>query len=148
MSSAMSDIRYVTTIEDIDWPTLRDDLVADDFHNGRTVDELRRSFLNSGATAFAKLDGRTIGKARALTDGVCNAYVVDVWTHSAHRRQGIATRLMRELESQLEGQHVCLFTDDALQFYERIGYVHRGPALERVIGRWLKRFDPPPVGED
>jgi ribosomal protein S18 acetylase RimI-like enzyme len=48
-----------------------------------------------------------------LSDGVCNAYVVDIWTHSAFRRQGIAHRLMSLLEDKLEGQHVYLFTDDA-----------------------------------
>jgi ribosomal protein S18 acetylase RimI-like enzyme len=46
--------------------------------------------------------------------------VVDVWTHSAFRRQGIAHRLMRLLEDELEGQHVYLFTDDAKVFYDRL----------------------------
>ena len=140
----MGGVSFHSELHQVDWVQLRDALVADDFHNGRTVEELERSFSNSGVCAFAAFDGRTVGTARALTDGVCNAYVVDVWTQSSLRRRGIGHGLMRHLEAQLDGQHVCLFTDDALAFYEAIGYVHRGPALERVVGRWLGRFDPPP----
>ena len=32
--------------------------------------------------------------ARLLSDGVCNAYLVDVWTMSVYRRQGIASRMI------------------------------------------------------
>jgi predicted GNAT family acetyltransferase len=74
-----------------------------------------------------------------VSGGVCNASVVDVWTHSAFRRQGIAHRLMRLLEDELEGQHVYLFTDDAKVFYDRLGYKRRGVGLEKVVGTWLKR---------
>jgi predicted GNAT family acetyltransferase len=65
--------------------------------------------------------------------------VVDVWTHSAFRRQGIARRLLSLLEEELEGQHVYLFTDDAEAFYDCIGYKRRGVGLEKVVGTWLKR---------
>jgi ribosomal protein S18 acetylase RimI-like enzyme len=87
-------ITYTKSAEGVNWPQLRDDLVQDHFHNGRTAEDLARSFANSYAVAFAWAEGRVIGKARALSDGVCNAYVVDVWTHSAFRCQGIARRLM------------------------------------------------------
>lgn len=136
----MYDITFSQTTDGIDWARLKDDLLADDFDNGRTPDELRRSFENSAVVAFARLDGRIIGKARALSDGVCNAYVVDVWTHSDYRRRGIASRLMRLLEEQLDGQHIYLFTDDAEAFYRRLGYRPQGIGMSVVVGRWLKRF--------
>lgn len=142
----MFNITYSTTTANIDWEQLTADLRADDFDNGRTPDELRRSFENSAAVAFAKVasstrDGdRIIGKARALSDGVCNAYVVDVWTHSDYRRRGIATRLMRLLEEQLEGQHIYLFTDDAEAFYRALGYRPQGVGMSLVVGKWLNRY--------
>ncbi len=136
----MYDITFSQTTDGIDWARLKDDLLADDFDNGRTPDELRRSFENSAVVAFARLDGRIIGKARALSDGVCNAYVVDVWTHSDYRRRGIASRLMRLLEEQLDGQHIYLFTDDAEAFYRSLGYRPQGIGMSVVVGRWLKRF--------
>ena len=136
----MFDITFSQTTDGIDWAQLKDDLTADDFDNGRTPDELRRSFENSAVVAFARLDGRIIGKARALSDGVCNAYVVDIWTHSDYRRRGIASRLIRLLEEQLDGQHIYLFTDDAEAFYRSLGYRPQGMGMSVVVGRWLKRF--------
>jgi predicted GNAT family acetyltransferase len=141
----MFDVTYTQTTDGVDWEQLTADLQADDFDNGRTPDELRRSFENSAVVAFAKVsssthDGdRVIGKARALSDGVCNAYVVDVWTHSDYRRRGIASRLMRLLEKGLEGQHVYLFTDDAEPFYKSLGYRRQGIGMSIVVGRWLGR---------
>ena len=135
----MFNITYSKTTGNIDWEQLTADLRADDFDNGRTPDELRRSFENSAAVAFARYSDRIIGKARALSDGVCNAYVVDVWTCSNYRRQGIGTRLMRLLEEQLEGQHIYLFTDDAEAFYRTLGYQPQGVGMSVVVGRWLNR---------
>ena len=135
----MFDITYTQTTDGVDWTQLTADLQADDFDNGRTPDELRRSFENSAVVAFAWADGRIIGKARALSDGVCNAYVVDVWTHSDYRRRGIASRLMRLLEEGLDGQHIYLFTDDAEDFYHSLGYRRQGTGMGVVVGRWLRR---------
>ena len=136
----MFDITYSKTTGGVDWEQLTATLQADDFDNGRTPDELRRSFDNSAAVVFARHDNRIIGKARALSDGVCNAYVVDVWTHSDYRRRGIATRMMRLLEEELDGQHVYLFTDDAEAFYHGLGYRRQGEGMGMVVGRWLKRL--------
>lgn len=136
----MFDIIYSRTTGGIDWEQLTATLQADDFDNGRTPDELRRSFENSAVVVFARHGNRVIGKARALSDGVCNAYVVDVWTHSDYRRRGIATRMMRLLEEELDGQHVYLFTDDAEAFYYGLGYRRQGEGMGMVVGRWLKRL--------
>ena len=55
--------------------------------------------------------------ARLLSDGVCNAYLVDVWTASSHRRQGIAAQMLRLLIDAVPGQHIGLQTDDAQALY-------------------------------
>jgi predicted GNAT family acetyltransferase len=137
----MFDITYTQSTAGVDWAQLKADLEADDFDNGRTPDELRRSFENSAVVVFAWHMGRIIGKARALSDGVCNAYVVDVWTHSDYRRRGIATQMMQLLAEGLEGQHIYLFTDDAEEFYHALGYRRQGVGMSIVVGKWLKRFD-------
>ncbi|CUS03633.2 GCN5-related N-acetyltransferase [Candidatus Promineifilum breve] len=136
----MSEITFTQTLDGVDWARLKTDLQADDFDNGRTPDELRRSFENSAVIAFAWDGDRVIGKARALSDGVCNAYVVDVWTHSDYRRRGVASRLMRLLAEQLDGQHIYLFTDDAEAFYHQLGYRPQGTGMGFVVGKWLKRL--------
>ncbi len=114
-------------------------LARDNFDNGRTPEQLRRSFENSYAGVIACDGERIIGTARVLSDGVCNAYVVDVWTLSEYRRRGVARTMLRMLEAVLEGQHVYLFTDEAMAFYKKLGYDEQPTGLSKVVGRWLRR---------
>ena len=81
----------------VDWAAMTSDLRADDFDNGRTPAALRRSFEQSQHVAIAWDGDDAIGTARLLSDGVCNAYLVDVGTRSTHRRQGVATAMLRDL---------------------------------------------------
>ncbi len=135
----MGEITYHRSCEGIDWKAFRATLMADNFHNGRTAEEYERSARNSQANCFAFDDRRIVGNARMLSDGVCNAYIVDVWTHTEYRRKGIASTMMRLLLQDLGGQHVCLLTDDHHQFYESLGFEEQPVAMSQVIGTWLKR---------
>jgi predicted GNAT family acetyltransferase len=130
-------VRVDSTLDGIDWTAVRADLSADDFDNGRTPDALRRSFEQSPHVAIARDGDRVVGMARLLSDGVCNAYVVDVWTQSAYRRQGIATGMLRLLIAAVPGQHVGLQTDDAQALYESIGFRPQPEFWSLVSGRWL-----------
>jgi len=132
------EIRYETSLEGVDWEQMKASLAADDFDNGRTPGQLRESFLNSHAAVVAYDGGRIVGTARVLSDGVCNAYVVDVWTLSSHRRRGVARRMMERLEEGLRGQHVYLFSDDAVGFYKKLGYREQPTGLSKVVGEWLR----------
>ena len=116
------EIRIDGSLEGIDWARTKAELVADDFDNGRSPQALRRSFEHSQHVAIARDGDRVVGMARLLSDGVCNAYVVDVWTASAYRRRGIASELMRRLIDAVPGQHIGLQTDDAQAFYESLGF--------------------------
>jgi ribosomal protein S18 acetylase RimI-like enzyme len=130
-------VTFDTTLEGIDWERAKADLAADRFDNGRTADALRRSFEQSQHVAFARDGDRVVGMARMLSDGVCNAYVVDVWTQSPYRRQGIASTLMRMLADAVPGQHIGLQTDDQQAFYAALGYERQPEFWSLVSGRWL-----------
>ena len=75
--------------------------------------------------SLPSLAGRVIGTVRVLSDDVGNAYMVDVWTLSAYRKRGIARRMIELALEQLPGQHVYLDTDDAQEFYARLGLSRR-----------------------
>jgi ribosomal protein S18 acetylase RimI-like enzyme len=127
------------SLEGIDWARAKADLTADDFDNGRTADALRRSFERSQHVAIARDGGRVVGMARLLSDGVCNAYLVDVWTASSHRRQGIATAMIRRLLDEVPGQHVGLQTDDDAQaLYASLGFGRQPEFWSTVVGGWLE----------
>jgi len=96
------------------------------------TDTTERFSLNS-----KELEEKVVGTARVLSDGVCNAYIIDVWTLTKYRRRGIASKMMEMLFSQLQGQHVYLFTDDAIEFYEALGFEAQPFGMGKVIGKWL-----------
>ncbi len=130
-------VRIDDSLDGIDWAALKADLAADDFDNGRSPDALRRSFEQSQYVAIARDGDRVVGTARMLSDGVCNAYVVDVWTSSAYRRQGIARRMMELLAEAVPGQHIGLQTDDAQALYASLGYRPQPEFWSLVVGTWL-----------
>jgi predicted GNAT family acetyltransferase len=132
-----SEVRVVDNLDGVDWQAVRADLLADDFDNGRTPAALRRSFEASQQVAIAWADDRVVGTARQLSDGVCNAYVVDVWTKASYRRQGIGAEMMKLLVAAVPGQHVGLFTDDMQAFYAAVDFRRQGDFLSVVSGSWL-----------
>ena len=134
----MNSVRYTTDLSRVDWSEMKAAVAADDFDNGRTPEQLKRSFEASHVACVAYLDGAMVGTARALSDGVSNAYVVDVWTRSDVRRRGIARSMLGILESRLSGQHVYLFSDDMADVYRACGYRERAVGLEKVVGTWLQ----------
>lgn len=125
------------SLDGIDWARAKADLAADDFDNGRSARALQASFDRSQHVAIARDGDRVVGMARLLSDGVCNAYLLDVWTQSAYRRQGIATRMVRILMSRVPGQHIGLQTDDAGAFYAALGFGPQPEFLSTVVGSWL-----------
>ena len=130
-------VEYRHDLNDVNWVEMKSRCAEDDFDNGRTPEQLRRSFENSFATCIAFADGHIIGTARILSDGVCNAYLVDVWTYTAYRRRGVARAMIESLLAKLSGQHVYTFTDDAPDFYKKLGFTERPTGLEKVVGKWL-----------
>ncbi len=131
-------ITFTANLDSVDWATLKVTLQQDAFDNGRTPDQLRQSFVNSHTVCLAYSGDRIIGTARALSDGVCNAYIVDVWTLSDYRRQGVARKMLENLLDDLQGQHVYLFTDQAQDFYTQLGFKKQGTGMGKVVGEWLK----------
>jgi len=130
-------VEFDSSLEGIDWAQAKADLAGDDFDNGRSPEALRRSFEQSQHVAFARDEERVVGMARLLSDGVCNAYLLDVWTFSPYRRQGIASTLVRMLMEQVPGQHIGLQTDDAQAVYASLGFGPQPDFMSIVVGRWL-----------
>jgi predicted GNAT family acetyltransferase len=131
--------RYSTDTQNVDWIQLRNQLTADDFDNGRTPEEYRASAAGSHLNLYVYDGDEIVGNGRILSDGVCNAYIVDIWTHSRHRRCGIGSEIVRILSESVPGQHIYLQTDHAESFYEGCGFSPQPIGMSKVVGRWLNR---------
>jgi len=138
----MSRVEFSDTTTDVDWAALKVALAADSFDNGRTPEEYRISHMKSHAVVFARRAGRFVGNGRILSDGVCNAYLVDIWTATPQRRTGIGAEIVRRLLATVPGQHVGLFTDDMQAFYRTLGFEVQRDGMSRVVGSWLNRKHP------
>ena len=130
-------ITYKLNLDNVDWDEMKGTLSRDNFDNGQSPEQLKKSFENSHSACIAYADNRIIGTARILSDGVCNAYLVDVWTLTEFRHRGIARKMIETLLDKLCGQHVYLFTGDAIGFYKKLGFTERPTGLEKVVGQWL-----------
>lgn len=89
--------------------------------------------------------GPIVGLARAVTDRATFAWLCDVFVQPGHRGQGLARRLIAELEAQPDMATLrrwCLATRDAHGLYERLGYE---PVLP---GRWMERKPPASVWQE
>lgn len=131
-------ITYKSDLKGVSWEALKQDLISNDFHNGRTTTQLRLSFENSAVVAMGYDGDRCIANGRLLSDGVGNSYVLDVWTQSAYRRQGIGRKIMRMLIDAVPGQHVYLQTDDAVRFYEKLGFLEQPKGMMLIAGEYLQ----------
>ena len=131
-------VRYTDDVADVDWKALKSVLAADRFDNGRSPEQLARSFANSFAVCFAWSAAEVVGTARVLSDGICNAYLVDAWTRSDFRRRGIARDMVNRLLDRLQGQHVYLQADDDnVAFYRHLGFSKQPQGMCRIVGKWL-----------
>ena len=132
-------IVFSENAREVDWAALKTALTADGFDNGRSASELRESFLNSRHVCMAFDGRRIVGTARLLSDGVCNAYLLDVWVRRSIRRRGIAVRMIHLLLNAVPGQHVYLQTDDP-RLYARLGFRPQPEGMSLIAGPWLRRF--------
>ena len=68
--------------------------------------------------------GRQVGFARAVSDGVNDAYLADVVVDPADRGRGVGTLLVRTMIDDGPGARFrwTLFTDDAHGLYAKFGF--------------------------
>ena len=133
----LSTPRITNSTKGVDWELAKAALRGDDFDNGRSPEQLRRSFESSQYVSFAWDDDLLIGMARLLSDGVCNAYLLDVWTRSSHRRRGVARAMVEALAECVPGHHIGLQTGCAQDFYGALGFRRQPEFMSKVVGTWL-----------
>jgi GNAT superfamily N-acetyltransferase len=134
----VTEIVFSAELADVDWSALKRALVADDFDNLRSPEQYRRSHENSHAVVFGRWNGEFVANGRILSDGVCNAYLVDIWTATPYRRRGVGREVVNRLLATVPGQHVGLFTDDMQAFYATLGFRPQVGGMSKVVGDWLK----------
>ncbi|GAA3435238.1 GNAT family N-acetyltransferase [Kutzneria kofuensis] len=87
---------------------------------------LRRGVAGSSYVVTARLGGRLLGLARAISDDATICYLQDVLVHPEAQRRGIGRQLLTAvLDRYRETRQKVLLTDDEpaqRAFYESLGY--------------------------
>ena len=88
------------------------------------ADELRQQLRGARWVVSAWAGAELVGLARAISDGITNAYVSSVMVDASWRRRGVGHELMRRLmDGRPAGMRWVLHArEDALEFYGAIGF--------------------------
>ncbi len=89
------------------------------------IAKLKDSFLNSYCVFCAEQDGEIVGVFRALSDGVSDAYLLDLYVENSHRNCGIASGLCRNILQYLKSKNIewitCISTREGAFVYKKFG---------------------------
>lgn len=90
----------------------------------RTPEELAQQLAGSRWVVSAWDGAELVGMARAISDGITNAYVSSVMVAAAWRRQGVGRALMRRL---MDGRPATIrwvlhSAERAVEFYRSLGF--------------------------
>jgi len=104
---------------------------------GRTREAVEASITGSTQTIGLYRDGRQLGFARVISDGVTRAYLADVFVLPEARGRGLGVELVREAVERGPHRDVpfLLHTADAHALYERFGFRRVGERLMERPGR-------------
>jgi GNAT superfamily N-acetyltransferase len=118
---------------DVVWEYLSTDVY---WHRWRSRDDVELQLRTAWRVIGAYIEGgnQLVGFARAMSDGVSDAYLADVYVAPAHRGQGVGGRMVEAMVEEGLGARFRWFlsTRDAHELYSRYGF--RTPD-ERVMER-------------
>ena len=105
------------------------------WHRWRTREDVERQFRGAWRVIGVYAEsGDLVGFARAVSDGVSDAYLADVYVAPSHRGRGIGGRMVEAMVEEGLGARFRWFlsTRDAHSLYTRYGF---RPLDERVMER-------------
>ena len=116
----------------VDWDRLADIFVHAPFAT-RLPSDIQKAFTNSYACCFAYThDGVLLGAARAISDGVYYAVILDVVVAIEHQGHGMGGALMTGLLEKLPVEKIYLTAPpDKQGFYKKFGFYKHNNTMAR-----------------
>ena len=120
-------IEYKTGIDCIDWEQLfslyGEVGLVGQFGKKKDHEVICAAFLASSKVVTAWKGTHLVGAGRLLSDGVCYGTVFDLGVLPGHRREGIATGILRELLRNTENLSVYLTSAFGIEdLYRKQGF--------------------------
>jgi len=91
-------------------------------------DALLNALRHSHSLVTARVSGKLIGIANAISDGYLVVYYPHILIHPKYQRQGIGKKIMKILNKKYKSFHQQMLTADknSVQFYTTMGFVKAG----------------------
>ncbi|WP_193571047.1 GNAT family N-acetyltransferase [Diaminobutyricibacter tongyongensis] len=113
------------------------------WHRWRTRADVEKQVGNAWRVVgvYEEESGDQVGFARAISDGVSDAYLADVFVLAAHRGRGLGKLLVSTMIDEGPGRNFrwVLFTADAHGLYRKYGF-------RAADDKALVRMEPPSPG--
>lgn len=102
--------------------------VANNWSSAEKPELLMKALRGSHSLITARVDGKLVGLANAISDGYLVVYYPHMVVHPDYQRQGIGTGIMTRLLEKYADFHQQQLTADggAVKFYESLGFERSG----------------------
>lgn len=97
---------------------------ANEWSSADKPEQLLAALCNSHSLITARVSGRLVGLANALSDGYLVVYYPHLLVHPHYQRQGIGRKIMEAMHSIYKNYHQQILVADgkAIEFYAAIGF--------------------------
>lgn len=108
---------------------------ANGWSSARKPDELVAALRNSHSLVTARLQGKLVGIANAISDGHLVVYYPHLLVHPDNHGQGIGHRIMVAMQDRYGTFHQQMLTadGDSVGFYATIGFERAG----KTVPMWI-----------
>ncbi len=102
--------------------------VANNWSSAEKPELLMKALRGSHTLVTARVNGKLVGLANAISDGHLVVYYPHMVVHPDYQRQGIGSGIMKRMQEKYADFHQQQLTadGDAVKFYESIGFVRSG----------------------
>ncbi len=112
---------------------------ANGWSSAEKPDELMAALRNSHSLVTARIQGKLVGIANAISDGHLVVYYPHLLVHPDNQGQGIGQRIMAAMQDRYGSIHQQMLTADvdSVGFYETIGFERAG----NTVPMWIYAGD-------
>lgn len=109
--------------------------VANKWSSADHPEKLLAALRNSDSLVTARIDGKLVGLANAISDGHLVVYYPHLLVHPDNHGHGIGARIMVAMRERYGSFHQQMLTADvdSVTFYERVGFERAG----KTVPMWI-----------
>jgi GNAT superfamily N-acetyltransferase len=121
--------------DSIDEPEVIELYAANEWSSANKPAELIAALRDSHSLVTARIEGKLVGLANAISDGHLVVYYPHLLVHPGNQGQGIGRKIMQAMQERYGSFHQQMLTADvdSVGFYEAVGFERAG----KTVPMWV-----------